>query len=52
MNVSIVVPAHNEAANIRRVLSALLEQKISLAHIVEIVVVASGCTDDTANVAR
>jgi len=52
MNVSIVVPAHNEAANIRRVLTALLEQKTSVAQILEIVVVASGCTDDTANVAR
>jgi poly-beta-1,6-N-acetyl-D-glucosamine synthase len=52
MNVSIVVPAHNEAANIRRVLTALLEQKTSFARILEIVVVASGCTDDTANVAR
>jgi|HubBroStandDraft_1064217.scaffolds.fasta_scaffold38949_2 poly-beta-1,6-N-acetyl-D-glucosamine synthase len=52
MNVSIVVPAHNEASNIRRVLTALLEQKTSFAHIVEIVVVASGCTDDTADLAR
>lgn len=52
MNVSICVPAHNEAANIRRLLTALLEQQTRLARIVEIVVVASGCTDDTADVAR
>ncbi len=52
MNVSIVVPAYNEAANIRRLLSALLDQETRLARIVEIVVVASGCTDDTAEVAR
>jgi glycosyltransferase involved in cell wall biosynthesis len=52
MNVSICVPAHNEGANIRRLLTALLEQRTRLARIVEIVVVASGCTDDTANVAR
>jgi glycosyltransferase involved in cell wall biosynthesis len=52
MNVSIVVPAHNEAANIRRLLEALLEQRTRVARIVEIVVVASGCTDDTAGVAR
>ena len=52
MNVSIVVPAHNEAANIRRLLTALLEQQTRVARIVEIVVVASGCTDDTAEVAR
>lgn len=52
MNVSIVVPAHNEAANIRRLLTGLLEQRTRVARIVEIVVVASGCTDDTAEVAR
>jgi len=52
MNVSICVPAHNEAANIRRLLTALLEQQTRAAQIVEIVVVASGCTDDTAEVAR
>jgi biofilm PGA synthesis N-glycosyltransferase PgaC len=52
LNVSIVVPAHNEAANIRRLLTSLLEQQTRVARIVEIVVVASGCTDDTAGVAR
>jgi glycosyltransferase involved in cell wall biosynthesis len=52
MNVSIVVPAYNEAANISRLLSALLDQETRVARIVEIVVVASGCTDDTAEVAR
>lgn len=52
MNVSIVVPAHNEAANIRRLLTALVEQQTKVARIVEIAVVASGCTDDTAEVAR
>jgi poly-beta-1,6-N-acetyl-D-glucosamine synthase len=52
MNVSIVVPAHNEAANIGRLLTALLEQRTQVARIVEVVVVASGCTDDTADVAR
>lgn len=52
MNVSIVVPAHNEAANIRHVLESILEQKTKVARIVEIFVVASGCTDDTAEVAR
>jgi biofilm PGA synthesis N-glycosyltransferase PgaC len=52
MNVSIVVPAHNEAANIARLLTALLKQETRVARIVEIVVVASGCTDDTAEVAR
>jgi biofilm PGA synthesis N-glycosyltransferase PgaC len=52
MNVSIVVPAYNEARGIRRLLTALLEQQTREARIVEIVVVASGCTDDTADVAR
>ena len=52
MNVSICVPAHDEAANIRRLLTSLLEQETRVARIVEIVVVASGCTDDTAEVAR
>jgi len=52
MNVSIVVPAYNEAAGIHRLLSALLDQETRYARIVEIVVVASGCTDDTAQVAR
>jgi len=52
VNVSIVVPAYNEAATIRRLLTALLEQETAVARIVEIVVVASGCTDDTADVAR
>ncbi len=52
MNVSIVVPVYNEAANIRRLLKALLEQETHVARVVEVVVVASGCTDDTAEVAR
>jgi poly-beta-1,6-N-acetyl-D-glucosamine synthase len=52
MNVSIVVPAYNEASSIRRLLSSLLDQETRHARIVEIVVVASGCTDETADVAR
>jgi glycosyltransferase involved in cell wall biosynthesis len=52
MNVSVVVPAHNEAGNIRRLLTSLLEQQTNLARVVEIVVVASGCTDHTADIAR
>jgi glycosyltransferase involved in cell wall biosynthesis len=52
MNVSILVPAHNEAANIQQVLASLLAQETRRAHIVEIIVVASGCTDDTAELAR
>jgi biofilm PGA synthesis N-glycosyltransferase PgaC len=52
MNVSIVVPAYNEAKNIRRLLEGLLTQHTQLVRIVEVVVVASGCTDRTAEVAR
>ena len=52
MNVSVVVPAYNEAANIRQLLTSLLEQQTRVARIVEVVVVASGCSDDTADLAR
>jgi cellulose synthase/poly-beta-1,6-N-acetylglucosamine synthase-like glycosyltransferase len=52
VNVSIVVPAHNEAENIRHLLQSILDQETKTARIVEVLVVASGCTDDTAGVAR
>jgi cellulose synthase/poly-beta-1,6-N-acetylglucosamine synthase-like glycosyltransferase len=52
MNVSILVPAHNEARNIQSLLESLLAQETRRARIIEIVVVASGCTDDTAPLAR
>jgi cellulose synthase/poly-beta-1,6-N-acetylglucosamine synthase-like glycosyltransferase len=52
VNVSILVPAHNESANIENLLESLLAQETRKARIIEIVVVASGCTDDTAAVAR
>jgi glycosyltransferase involved in cell wall biosynthesis len=52
MNVSVVVPAYNEATNIRQLLTSLLEQQTRVARIVEIVVVASGCSDGTAELAR
>ena len=52
MNVSILVPAHNEARNIENLLESLLAQETHDARIIEIVVVASGCTDETAPLAR
>jgi cellulose synthase/poly-beta-1,6-N-acetylglucosamine synthase-like glycosyltransferase len=52
MNVSILVPAHNEAANIENLLTSILAQETSFARIIEIIVIASGCTDDTADRAR
>jgi cellulose synthase/poly-beta-1,6-N-acetylglucosamine synthase-like glycosyltransferase len=52
MNVSIVVPAYNEARNIRQLVLSLLGQQTHIARIVEIIVVASGCTDGTPEVVR
>jgi cellulose synthase/poly-beta-1,6-N-acetylglucosamine synthase-like glycosyltransferase len=52
MNVSILVPAHNEARNITNLLDSLLAQETRRARVIEIVVIASGCTDDTADLAR
>ena len=52
MKVSVVVPAYNEAENIERVMRALLGQETKLAQVIELVIVASGCTDDTAGIAR
>ncbi len=52
MNVSILVPAHNEARNIENLLDSLLAQQTEAARIIEVVVVASGCTDETAPLAR
>jgi Glycosyl transferase family 2 len=47
---SVVIPAHNEAAVIGRLLSRLLAD--AEPGELEIVVVANGCTDDTAEVAQ
>jgi glycosyltransferase involved in cell wall biosynthesis len=47
--VSVVVPAHNEARVLRHTLSALAAASSGRPHVV---VVANGCTDDTAEVAR
>ena len=44
---SVGVTAHNEAANIGALLDALINQHLYQAEISEIIVVASGCTDDT-----
>lgn len=52
MKVSVVVPAYNEAENIEVVLTSLLSQSTSVAEIIEIVVIASGCTDRTVEIAN
>lgn len=43
--------AHNEAANIGRIIKAVCEQELQTVDIAEIVVVASGCTDGTEAIA-
>ena len=49
---TIGVFAHNEAHNVRRALHALLAQQLQTVTITEIVVIASGCTDGTVELAR
>ena len=46
------VTAYNEAVNIGRLLDALLTQELHDVQIAEIIVVASGCTDDTVPIAE
>src|SRR5437868_12983304 len=52
MRVSVAVPAYNEEKNIGLLIDSLRAQRIRRAEIVEIVVVASGCTDRTAEIVR
>ena len=49
--VTIGIPAHNEAANIGLLLSDLHRQKMSAFSLKQIIVYADGCTDDTARIA-
>jgi biofilm PGA synthesis N-glycosyltransferase PgaC len=44
--------AYNEALNIRHALHALLVQELQQVEVVEILVMASGCTDDTVELAE
>ncbi|MEN9934305.1 MAG: hypothetical protein RLZZ387_884 [Chloroflexota bacterium] len=52
MSCTIGVMAYNEERNIVQVLCALLNQRIETVEIAEIVVVASGCTDRTVELAQ
>jgi cellulose synthase/poly-beta-1,6-N-acetylglucosamine synthase-like glycosyltransferase len=49
---SIGITAHNEEANIAHILEAMLNQRLHLVEIAEIIVVASGCTDRTEDIVR
>jgi cellulose synthase/poly-beta-1,6-N-acetylglucosamine synthase-like glycosyltransferase len=44
---SVGITAHNEEANINKILDAMLSQRLHQVEISEIIVVASGCTDRT-----
>jgi len=46
------ITAHNEEANIARLLEAVLNQQLQEVEITEIIVVASGCTDNTCQIVR
>lgn len=50
--VAVVIPAHDEATSIGRLLSALLCGPTAVEPPAEVVVVANGCRDDTADRAR
>ncbi|GAP54962.1 putative N-acetylmannosaminyltransferase [Arthrobacter sp. Hiyo6] len=47
---SVIIPAHNEAGVVARVLAPLAP--LAAAGQVEVIVVCNGCTDDTADIAR
>ncbi|MCL7453782.1 MAG: glycosyltransferase [Anaerolineae bacterium] len=49
---SVGITAYNEEANIGRLLQAILDQRLYEVEISEIIVVASGCTDQTEEIVR
>ncbi len=49
---SVGITAHNEEANIGRLLEAMLNQHLDQVEVSEIIVVASGCTDNTCEIVR
>lgn len=49
---SIGITAHNEEANIGKLLQRILEQRFDTVELTEIIVVISGCTDNTEGVVR
>lgn len=49
---SVGITAHNEEANMAQILDAMLNQRLHQVEISEIIVVASGCTDSTVEIAQ
>lgn len=49
---SVGITAHNEEANIAQIIEAMRDQRLHTVEIVEIIVVASGCTDRTVDIVR
>src|SRR5205807_9192825 len=49
---SMGIMAHNEECNIGRLLNAAISQRTATVILTEIIVVASGCTDNTEGVVR
>jgi biofilm PGA synthesis N-glycosyltransferase PgaC len=49
---SVGITAHNEEANIGKLLAAMLAQELHQVEITEIIVVASGCTDRTVEIVQ
>ncbi len=49
---SVGITAHNEEANIAQILQAVLNQRLHVVELSEIIVVASGCTDRTEEIVR
>ncbi|MBN1220339.1 MAG: glycosyltransferase [Anaerolineae bacterium] len=49
---SVGITAHNEEANIAHILEAMMNQRLHLVEISQIIVVASGCTDHTEEIVR
>lgn len=52
MDISVAVPVHNEESNIGLLIDTLRGQRLHNASLVEIVVVASGCSDRTTEIVR
>jgi len=51
-SVCVGIMAYNEEANVGQLLEALLRQRLSCCYIDKIIVVASGCTDNTVGIVR